>query len=158
MKRLMFVSVISFCLVSLPSISLLAQDKPADTMEILRESARSEVKLVVAKNLQLTESEAKAFWPVYDSYQGEMKKLNDTKLQIIQDYAKAFDSMTDDTAKKLLERSLANEKDRIKLKETYLPKFHKVIPAKKVTRFYQLQNKIEAIFNFELAGQIPLVK
>jgi hypothetical protein len=158
MKKLILVSMISLCLFSLPSMPLLAQDKPADNMEILRESARSEVKLVIAKNMQLTESEAKAFWPVYDSFQAEMKKLNDTRLQIIQDYAKSFDSMTDETAKKILERSMANEKERLKLKESYLPKFQKVLPAKKVGRFYQLQNKIEAIFNFELAAQIPLVK
>lgn len=158
MKKLILVMIVSLCLFPFFSAPALAEDKPADTMEILREATRSEIKLVIAKNMEMTESEAKAFWPVYDTYQADMKKLGDTKLQIIQDYAKSFDSMTDEVAKKLLQRSVANEKDRLKLKESYLPKFQKVLPAKKVARFYQLQNKIEAIFNFELAAQIPLVK
>jgi hypothetical protein len=41
-------------------------------METSREKARADKKLVVASVLKLTESEAKAFWPVYNAYQSDM--------------------------------------------------------------------------------------
>ena len=45
-----------------------AQDKPADNMEIVKEKIRTDKKLFVATNMQFTESEASAFWPVCESY------------------------------------------------------------------------------------------
>ena len=43
-----------------------AQDKRADNMQILRDKIRADKKLVVATNMELTESEAKNFWPIYN--------------------------------------------------------------------------------------------
>ena len=53
-----------------------AQDKPADNMQILRDKLKADKKLLVASNMELTESEAKGFWPIYDEYQKELQKLN----------------------------------------------------------------------------------
>lgn len=66
--------------------------------------------------------------------------------------------MTDDKAKALLDDYMAFESNRLKLQQDYLPKFRKVIPEKKVTRYYQLENKIRAIGQYELASKIPLMK
>jgi hypothetical protein len=46
----------------------LAQDKPADNMQILRDKIKADKKLVVATNMELTETVAKGFWPIYDEY------------------------------------------------------------------------------------------
>ena len=54
----------------------LAQDKPADNMQILRDKIKADKKLVVATNMELTESEAKNFWPIYDEYQKDLQKIN----------------------------------------------------------------------------------
>src|SRR6266498_3232134 len=53
-----------------------AQDKPADNMQILRDKIKADKKLVVATNMELTESEAKGFWPIYESYQKDLQKIN----------------------------------------------------------------------------------
>ncbi len=66
--------------------------------------------------------------------------------------------MTDETAKKLLADSLAVENDRQNLRQSYLPEFEKVLPSKKVMRYYQLENKISAVVNYEAAKEIPLVE
>jgi len=54
------------------SIPAFTQDKPADNMELVREKLRADKKLLVAEGMKLTETEARAFWPVYDSYQKEL--------------------------------------------------------------------------------------
>jgi len=136
----------------------MAQDKPADNMQLVREKIRADKKLFVAENMQLTESEAKTFWPVYEAYQEEHGKLWDRMLKLIEGYAKNYQTMSDDTAKKLLDDYLQIEADVLKLKNAYLPKFRSVLSEKKVARYYQLENKVDAVLSFELAAQIPLVK
>lgn len=132
-------------------------DTPADNMQLVRDKLQADKKLLIAENMNLTESEAKAFWPVYESYQKDLIALNDRVLKNIGDYAANVDKMTDDTAKKLVTDHLAIEGDRQKLRQSYLPKFAKVLPYKKVMRYYQLENKINAVVMYEAAKQIPLV-
>jgi len=79
-------------------------------------------------------------------------------VQLIKNYAQNYETMSDETAEKLLSEMLAIDKDHLKLKENFLPKFHKVLPAKLVARYYQIENKIDAVNTFGLAAQIPLVK
>jgi len=132
-------------------------DAPADNMQIVREKIQADKKLLVAANMDLTENEAKTFWPAYDSYQKDLIKLNDRTLKNISDYADNVDKMTDATAKKIVKEHLAIESDRQKLRQSYLPAFAKALSYKKVMRYYQLENKISAVVNYEAARKIPLV-
>lgn len=143
------------CLLAAPA---LAQDKPSDNMEILREKARADKKLVVASVLSLTEGEANVFWPVYNAYQSDMVTHYDRLMKLIETYSGAYDTMTDQTASKILADYLALEKDHVALLTSYVPRFEKVLPAKKVARLYQIENKLRALVNYELARQIPFVK
>src|SRR5512147_25227 len=85
------------------STSALAQDKPADNMQILIEKVKADKKLLVAANMELTESEAKGFWPVYEDYQKDLQKINQRLLKLLNDYAADYktNSVSDEKAKKL---------------------------------------------------------
>jgi hypothetical protein len=139
-------------------IPALCQEKPADNMEIVLEKIRADKKLFIAENMQLTEAEAKAFWPVYEGYQDELFLLRARTAKLIKDYADAYDEMTNETAKKLLDEYVTIETLGPKLRQTYLPKFRKVLPEVEVVRYYQIENKINAALIYELARNIPLVK
>ena len=136
----------------------IAQEKPVDNMQIVLEKIRADKKLLVADNMQLTEAEAKAFWPVYEGYQDELFLLRARTARLINDYGEAYDKMTNETAKKLLDESMTIETLGPKLRQAYLPKFRKVLPEVKVGRYYQIENKIQAVLMYELAAKIPLVK
>ena len=155
MRRIHIAVALFLGLLALPA---LAQDKPADTMQIVREKLQADKKLLVADNMGLTEKEAQAFWPVYESYQKDLGLLNGRTLVLIQDVANDYQAMTDDAAKKLVGEYLAIEGDRVKLKQSYLPKLRQALPEKKVARYLQIENKIEAVIRYELAEKIPLVK
>lgn len=135
-----------------------AQDKPADDMQILLEKVKADKKLLVAENMQFTEAEAKAFWPVYEKYQNELFLIRIRTLKLIKDYVAAYEKMTNSTAKKLLDESMTIEALRLKLGKTYLSEFRKVLPDTKVVRYYQIENKINAGVYYELATRIPLLK
>jgi len=135
-----------------------AQNKPADNMQILLEKIKIDKKLLVAENMQFTEAEANAFWPVYEKYQAELFLLRARTIKLIKDYAAAYEKMTNSTAKKLLDESMMIETLRLKLSKTYLPEFRKVLPDAKVVRYYQIENKINAALYYDLAANIPLMK
>jgi hypothetical protein len=151
----MMIGAILICLVNGVAI---AQDKPADQMEILREKARADKKLVVSTALALTEGEAKVFWPVYNAYQSDMITHYDKLLSLIDRFTQAYDAMTDQSATQMLNEYLALEANHVALLKAYVPRFQRVLPALKVARLYQVENKIRALVNYDLAGQIRLVK
>jgi polyhydroxyalkanoate synthesis regulator phasin len=135
-----------------------AQNTPADNMEIVKEKVRADKKLFIVTNMELTESEAKAFWPVYEAYQAELGKLRDRDSNLIDEFAANFGTMSDDAAKKLLDDSLSIESAYLNLRQSYLEKFRDVLPDTKVARYYQLENKIEAVLRYEQAKRIPLIQ
>jgi hypothetical protein len=130
----------------------------ADDMQILLEKLRADKKLIVSQNMQLTESEARAFWPVYARYQDELFLLRVRTTKMISDYAATYETMTNDTARKILEEYLNIEMLGWKLRQAYLPEFRKILPEMKVLRYFQIENKIQAALMYELAGKIPLMK
>jgi len=135
-----------------------AQDKPADDMQIVLEKIRADKKLFVSENMQLTEAEAKGFWPIYEKYQDELFLLRSRTAKLILDYRDNYAKMTNETAKKLMDELMAIENMGLKLRQTYLPKFRKALPEVKVVRYYQIENKIQAVLYFDLARKIPLMK
>jgi len=158
MKRtVQIISILFICLWVAPSF---AQELSSKSMETLREAAKSNKKALVALNLKLTETEDKAFWKIYESYQKDITKANDRLINLINDYAKEYKakSLTDEKAKQLISNYLVIEEDRLKLKKSYLEKVSAVIPDKKVMAYFQMEEKIQAIIRFDCAINIPLAE
>ena len=137
-----------------------SQDKPASNMEILRDKVRADKKLLVATNMELTESEAKNFWPVYDDYQKELQNINQRMLKLLNDYAADYktNSVTDEKAKKLTDEYVSVEQAEANLTTSFVPRLNKALPARKVARYLQIENKIRAVIKYELAATVPLVQ
>ena len=137
-----------------------AQGTSADNMQILREKIKADKKLLVATNMDLTESEAKGFWPVYEEYQKDLTTINERIGKLIGNYAADYraNTLTDDKAKTLIDELVAIEQGEAWLKTSYVPKLNKVLPPKKVARYLQIENKIRAAVKYELASQVPLVQ
>ena len=144
---------------SLPPLGL-AQDKPADDLQILRDKIKADKKLLVATNMELTESEAKGFWPIYDAYQKDLQKINQRIVNLLNSYADDYraKSLTDDKAKKLIDQAVAIDQAEANLMSTYAPKLSKVLPVRKVARYLQIENKIRAVVKYDIVSGVPLVQ
>ena len=151
------VALLFAALVAVPALAS-AQDRPADNWQMVREKLQADKKLAVAQGLALTQAESTAFWPVYNNYQTDQIRVMDRLLQVVTDYAGTYQSMTDTTARRLLESTIAIYRDRQAMLESYLPKFRAVLPERKVARYYQIEQKIRAMLDYELASQIPLIR
>lgn len=149
-------SGVSMLLALLLASSALAQT--TDDIEVIKGIVQAERKLVVAKNMNLTEAEAEAFWGVYNDYQNELRKVRETRTKTLQELAEHFEHLTDDKALELLKQFLDFQEQRVKLRKSWVKRFAKVLPPKKVVRYYQIENKIDTIIDLGLSRGVPLVR
>jgi hypothetical protein len=160
MKSLCRIILITAAMVALlmpAALPVMAEEKPG-SMEALRDAIKADKKAFIEQYMELTQAEAKEFWPYYNSYQFDLQKINDRLIKLIDDYAKSYKNLSDQDAVTMINEYLAIERDQLKQKELYFRTLSKTLPAKKVARYLQLENKINAIVRFELAANIPLVK
>jgi hypothetical protein len=127
-------------------------------VKLLRQDLRSQKKQLIAANLTLTDAESTKFWPVYDQFSAEMTTLGDQKYALIKEYARSFGSLTDAQAQSLLDRSLALDQAATQLRIKYVPIVNKVLPGTKTATFFQMERRISALIDLQVAAQIPLVQ
>ena len=141
-------------------LPLMAQTAGTTNMDILRQKIKADKKLVVAQNLQLTDAEGTAFWPVYEAYQKDLQQLNQRIGAVVMAYANAYNKgpVANDVAKKLIDEALAVDDAEAKMKASYAAKVLGTLPATKAARYIQIENKIRAAIRYELAAGIPLVE
>ena len=137
-----------------------AQDKPAGNLEIIHEKLKADKKLIVAKYMELTESEAQKFWPVYDEYQKDLQRSNEQLQSLLESYAADYKgkSLTDEKAKKLLDEWIALEQDEGKRRGAFAPKVLQALPVKKAARYLQIENEFRILLRYDLATTVPLVQ
>jgi uncharacterized FlgJ-related protein len=126
-------------------------------IELVRKDVRAGKADIIAKTMNFDAAQAAAFWPVYKAYEAERQALGNERLGVIQDLAEHFETLNDAKAKGLLDRSLAIEEKRVALEKRYAGEFLKVLPAKTVARFFQVESRLNNLINLELSSQIPLV-
>jgi len=129
-------------------------------MEILRQKIKTDKKYIVSENLNLTETEAKGFWPLYESYQKDLQKINQRISDMATTYiaADARGPISDQLSKKLVSDTLEIERAELDAKKAILAKVAKVLPSYKVAKYAQMENKMRALVKYELAVNIPLIE
>lgn len=135
-----------------------ADEAATANLDVLRDTIRVNKKALVAVNLKLSDAEATQFWPLYDRYAAELKGVNDRLVKLISDYTEHYSELTDERAGKLATDYLAVEEDRARVRRSYLPDFLKILPGKKAARFYQIENKMDAVIRYDLAAYVPVVE
>ena len=150
-----FVTRILLLTVLLTPLHTIADDNN-DNLALAREAIYANKRLVVAANMHLNTNEKEGFWAVYEDYQKDIAKQYRRAADLIEEYAINFESLSEKKASEIMDSYLKIEADSLKLKKRYLSKFKKVLPAQKVLRYYQIENKIDAIINYDLVNKIPL--
>jgi hypothetical protein len=128
-----------------------------ESLELSREVIDQQKRVIVAGSLPLTDAEADAFWPLFDEFQKELKKLDARSDRLIASYTAELPTLTDDRARSMLDEALSIDEDRAKLKRQWVKRMAKALPPRSLVRYFQLENKFEAVVTADLARQIPLV-
>lgn len=156
LMNLMIVALLALLMNS--TASVWAQDKPASNLEIIHEKLKADKKLIVAKYMELTESEAGKFWPVYEQYQNDLQTSNERLRKLLENYAADYKSLTDEKAKSLLDEWIALEQDEGKRRSAFAPKVLQALPPRKAARYLQIENEYRILLRYELAATVPLVQ
>jgi len=127
-------------------------------IEAMRTVMQTERKILIMNEMVFTAEEAEKFWPLYDEYSADAKKIANLRVKVITDYAANYEKMSEELAKQLLDESIKYDEQKLKLEKKYVRKFRSILPQIKVTRYFQLENKLDAVIDFDLASQIPLMQ
>jgi hypothetical protein len=125
---------------------------------LLRQNLQAQAKQIVTKNMQLSDSEAAAFWPLYSQYTAEVRKVNDTRFGLMKDYARIYKTMTPEEADNIIRLLAEADQTIINLRVQYLPKFEEALPGTKAALFMQLDRRLDSLFNVQIASQLPAIK
>lgn len=129
-----------------------------DALRVPRDQLQTDRKPLVAKAMNFTDDEAAVFWPIYDEYKAELSKLSDRSVSLVAGFAAHYRDLTDPQAIDLTRQSFAIEQDRLNLREKYFEKFSRVLPGKRVARFFQVECRLDAVVTLNLAQAISLVQ
>lgn len=129
-----------------------------DIIELLRSDIATQKKALLTHAMSMTEEESNVFWPIYNEYQNEMRKLVDERIAMIKDYAANYDSMTDPMAADLTKKALKQQESRLKLYKKYNGKMAKALTPKLAARWLQAEHAINTMIDVQIASELPLMK
>jgi len=139
------------------SASLPAQ-QAGGAIELTRQAVETQKRFIIGGSLPLTEQESLEFWPLFNELQEELKQLDDRRAVLITEFVGAHGALGDKQARKLLDEFLSIEERRVKLQRKYVGKMSRVLPGRKLARYFQLENKLDAVVEYDLAQRIPLAQ
>ena len=127
-------------------------------VELLRSDIRTQKQAVLAEVMQFSDEQAAVFWPIYREYDLELSKIGDQRLALIKDFAANYETMTDEKAKEIADRSFKLEEDRVKLRRKYFETVQKGLDPIIAAKFVQVERAIDALIDVQLAAELPLMK
>ena len=132
----------------------------ASDLNYERVAMEAKKKVHIAKHMKLSGQQDKNFWAVYSNYERDMDDIYRRKFDLIVNFRRANEAnqITDNLAAMMLDEFFSIENDKLFIKQKYIPEFRRVLPNRKVTLFYQIDNKLDAIVNHEIAMKINLLK
>ena len=154
MKRVLIVAIAILAVVP----AAWAQFEDDKAVQLTRSAIQTERQAVLTANLELDEKEKAIFWPLYDEYRTALAAAIDTRVDLLNEYFASYETLTDKEATALLEKHFAWEKEVLKVRSSYAKKMSKSLSGKTVAKFFQIENKMDIIVEYELAGEIPLIK
>ena len=134
------------------------QAPSGDDIALFRKDVRSLKKQIIAANLDLSDTEAQQFWPIYDRYTAEMRKLFDRKFEVLKEYAANYDTITDEQADAYIQGRAAVEESTVQLRLKYLPVFRKVLSGRTAALFTQMDFRLGLVVDLQLASEVPMIE
>ena len=162
-KPLYSSAILAAVLTAAPVLRAQTYNTPLPTVNdkdvaLLRQNLQAESRKLIEKNMQLTDSEAAAFWPLYNQYTAEVRKVNDTRFGLVKDYARVYKTMTVEEARNITTLLAQADEEIINLRLQYLPRFEQALPGTKAALFMQLDRRLDNLFNVQIASQLPAIK
>lgn len=126
-------------------------------IKLLRHNVRSEKSQLMGAVMQLDPDDAAKFWPIYRDYDAELTKLNDLRVANIEEYAKAYNEMTDEKADELIQSAIQYQQQRNELLAKYYGQVRNALGGITAARFLQVEHQLLLIIDLQIASSLPVV-
>jgi hypothetical protein len=155
--------ICAMCVLFMPSalaqtVEVTAAPLSDSDIQLLRSDVQAEKHDIIAHTMAFTDQESAAFWPVYRDYARDQQVIGDDRWKLIKSYADNYDTMDDAKADELAKQMFSIDSRTVTLRESYWPKFEKVLGPKRAAKFYQVDNRLTLMINLKLSSEIPLIK
>jgi len=137
---------------------VLDQPSADESIRLFRKDVRSLKKQIISANIELTDAEAQQIWPIYDRYTAEMGKIEDRKFELLKEYARNYDTITDAQADAYIKGRAEVEESILQLRVKYLPIFRRVLSGKTSALFTQMEWRLALVVDLQLASQMPMIQ
>jgi len=134
------------------------QITPEQFFELLRQDIERDRVTLMGAAMGFDSAQAAAFWPIYEEYQVELKQLGDREVAVVLDFARNYQSMTDEKARELATEALSIDEKQVALLRRYFERVDEALGAIIATRFMQVENQLNNLIQVRLASEIPLIK
>jgi hypothetical protein len=122
---------------------------------LLRSDVNGKREAIVKEILQLSDSDGEKFWPVYREYESERSKLDLAEAQLMNQYVKDYQTMSDAEADQLMSKSFDLEAQRAGLKKKYFETMKKDVSASTAARFFEVDSQLQHISDLQTAAKLP---
>lgn len=139
------------------ALSVAAQSN-VSSITTTRSAVEAERKELIATNLELSQEHRDVFWPLYLEYRVAVDKIGDDEVEFYERFFSSYETLTDSEALALLDEHFDFQRRHLDVQKTHSQKMRAALPGKIVARFFQIENKMDIIVEYELAGEIPLIK
>ncbi len=148
---------ITFAMLALSPLCRAQNQEPrmASTIEVVRADIGADRAKIITEAMNFSDKDAAAFWPIYRKYEYERSTVDDRRVAVIKEYAEKYSTLTDADAKSMAERMFDCDSRLAALKKTYFKKFNKVLPALTVTKFFQLEHRIDLLVDMKVESSLP---
>ena len=126
-------------------------------IEIMRADMQANRITVITATMNFNHKDAAAFWPIYRSYEYKRSQVDDRRAAVIKQYAEKYSTLNDADAKSMAEQVFECDSRLADLRKTYFRKFNKVLPALTVTKFFQLDRRIDLVMDLKVEASLPPV-
>ncbi len=156
MKNCALVMVTFAMLALCPQVRAQDQQPNIDsTIAVVRANMQADRTTLITTGMNFNDKDGAAFWPTYQQYEYERSKVDDRRAAVIKQYAQKYPTVTDAEAKAMADQMLDCESRLAELKKKYYKKFNKVLPALTVTKFFQLERRIDLMMDMQVEASLP---
>jgi len=156
MKNSAFV-VIAFAVLAFCPLGRAQDQEPAidSIIAVVRANMKADRTTLITTGMNFNDKEGAAFWPIYRQYEYERSRVDDRRAAVIKQYSQKYPTLTDADARAMAEQMLDCESRQAELKKKYYKKFNRVLPALTVTKFFQLERRVDLMMDMQVEASLP---
>jgi hypothetical protein len=157
LKRKSVLLTIMFAMLTLPALCRAQTQAPSidSAIEVARAQTQADKATIISAAMNFSENDAAAFWPIYRQYEHERSALDDGRVSVIKEYTEKYPTITDAEAIAMAQRMFEYDSRLAALKKTYFKKFNKVLPGLTVTKFFQLDRRLDLLIDMQVESALP---